>query len=888
MIQSSDKKMPANDWRKRYSDNAMLQTVLHYIAFTIENGTPTSRRSSIMCAISNSFATISLNSLSENTALNSLSFAKTTTEYREALLFIIYLCESGFCTGERIQRLVDFKSYIKSTAISLDKITFLLNDKHYDQYQASPLKQKWNTRKGPDAYFLRLMDGCTSDSDDFGIIEEYFYEYKASFSGPAEVYIMNATAFRCAVTALLGHSAITSLTSSEVFDAIVRLENEYSKQTCSNAVHSMFKLLENLCVRGLITDPRIAVLADVSSKYSNLYITQAKDILSFEHPEYWCLYSYNIRHESLSLRYINISCPEVRNALSEFLSSYGHTDGELNWLCQDFETSFPHRIEGFHSFDFESYKAQLKYFNTGKRPKCNAQSMLTAFYIYIYQNYNTDLFRHNHIPNEILLRRDIVVLINAGYSVEVYNPLEDVPKSDKWILCYHDSRNDKTISTKAIDFTETMFPVYRSWIKQYIWNADVKVQTKLHPYPLLREALNYIYKIKTGKVRSFLAEPSDDYMIFSVSEINAYRNNILNTQDNNCTRNHHIYAFRNLLRFLSDNKIGVVESTVFYNLTHPVENNSNNSNPLSDDDLCALVKVLKRHAEEDYLSAIYYGIFYLALETEFREKTILSLPKDCLKETVKKGEYVLVTDTKTSAEELQEQPITAYVAKEVKELLALTDSFRQNCTNTSLSSRLIIIPALKTGMYRKVYGRVVNKYLASCCEEAGLKRYTMANLRDTHMTNVERYRIKESLSEMEQSVLSGHRSSKTDDKYYVNLDIREMLESVHGVIIGNVDLSGEILVDIDPQIATNDNEVSNGCGYCKSPTCNVMSCLDCLMCHDFVTTPDRLPFFESQLQMIDNLIEKATIPHDKEDFVSIKRLLLKYIEAILTKKEEGK
>ena len=61
--------------------------------------------------------------------------------------------------------------------------------------------------------------------------------------------------------------------------------------------------------------------------------------------------------------------------------------------------------------------------------------------------------------------------------------------------------------------------------------------------------------------------------------------------------------------------------------------------------------------------------------------------------------------------------------------------------------------------------------------------------------------------------------------------------------------------------------------------------LDCPLCKNFVTTISRLPYFEEQVRILDKKIEVATVPHDKEDLVNIKRLMLRYIEEILKKKE---
>ena len=57
------------------------------------------------------------------------------------------------------------------------------------------------------------------------------------------------------------------------------------------------------------------------------------------------------------------------------------------------------------------------------------------------------------------------------------------------------------------------------------------------------------------------------------------------------------------------------------------------------------------------------------------------------------------------------------------------------------------------------------------------------------------------------------------------------------------------------------------------------------MCKDFVTTPDRLPYFKERIKSLDEKILNASIPHDKEDLVAVKRLHVGFIEALLNLKE---
>ena len=162
---------------------------------------------------------------------------------------------------------------------------------------------------------------------------------------------------------------------------------------------------------------------------------------------------------------------------------------------------------------------------------------------------------------------------------------------------------------------------------------------------------------------------------------------------------------------------------------------------------------MKKKAEGNVLYGIYYSVFYIALETSFRSSQIVELTKDCVVETAKKGEYVLYSGTKTSAGEYIEQPITTYVEREIREILKLTEEYRQNCTDTSLANKLFIVPGNKSGVYRELSTHKFNAYLRGCCNEAGIPEYTLENLRDTHKTKAEEYVIRNSLSEMHQGLL---------------------------------------------------------------------------------------------------------------------------------------
>lgn len=462
--------------------------------------------------------------------------------------------------------------------------------------------------------------------------------------------------------------------------------------------------------------------------------------------------------------------------------------------------------------------------------------------------------------------------------------MEKTPECDKWLFCYKKSENSSIYEIDAVDFTRILSKTYRSWVKHYIWKEDVKVHSKLDPLPMFVKAFNYVHDIKTGAALNVFATSGDETK-FDVRDAMAYKNYILEAYENNRTRNAHIYSIRNLLRHVFRNNLGDIDAGVFYTLNHTVDQTYDNTCPIPNSELSQLSALIKEKASSDPLADMYSSIFFIALETEFRGSQIVSLPKNCLRETAKNGEYVVVSETKTSAGELVEQPISAYVEREIRHVMQITNIYREKCTNTRLKNHLFIVPGAKRNTFKPLSKVKFNSFLKACCSELALPLYTLENLRDTHMTKAEEFKIRNQLSDIEQSVLTGHSSTVVDDIHYVKLDIREMLETLHGTIIGDVQLDGKIYSSLDSSITNSENEVSNSCGWCKSSSCNVMVNLDCPMCKNFVTTISRLPYFEEQVKILDKKIVAASIPHDKEDLVNIKRLMLRYIEEILKKKE---
>lgn len=591
---------------------------------------------------------------------------------------------------------------------------------------------------------------------------------------------------------------------------------------------------------------------------------------------------------SKEIHYIPNIKEEILAILMIFLANHNTTKyTKKKYFSKHFRESLGLlSLKSVYDFNYTSLQEQISFF---LRKEPESLSILVSFYLYIFNNYNGDLFKDaENFHVDVLQRQFITREIVEGYEFVPYSQYETYPSHDKWIFYYPGLEGSNLSVNKnassTIDFTTIHHPDYRELIKYYLWNDTVAISTRIKNFQYFRSFVNFIYDIKTGNQLSYFSRKSDDFTI-NANDIIAYKNYIMATQQNHVTRNHFIYDVRKVLVFLdAHNKIELDKASL-YHLSHSAYHSPNTAQTISNDGLEKISQLMKSNAELSLINSIYYAIFYILLETEFRVSQVLTLEEDCVFETYKSNQYVIKSTTKRSPKDKQEQPITIYVKRQLDEIKKMTEEFRNSCQRKGIKKYLFIVPSSRKNMYKMISRDDFNIYLKKCCKELGIPEYTSSNLRDTHMTKTEEYAIRNSITDSEQSVLTGHLSPNTTSSHYIDTEIRDLLESVHGIIIGNTTIDGKIL-PLKPNNLSDSDIVSNKCGYCSSATCDNFSYLDCMLCKSFVTCIDRIPYFEEQLQVIDYKMHQSTVPHDLEDLRNIKVLLATYLKKLLVLKKE--
>ena len=110
---------------------------------------------------------------------------------------------------------------------------------------------------------------------------------------------------------------------------------------------------------------------------------------------------------------------------------------------------------------------------------------------------------------------------------------------------------------------------------------------------------------------------------------------------------------------------------------------------------------------------------------------------------------------------------------------------------------------------------------------------------------------------------------KSRDDYFKAL-YQVMLEDVQVNPIGKV-------VEKMPEQAQELSEREGGCGRCRAGNCLFKSILPCITCENFVTTVEYEPFFKRMIAYIDEQMEDATYPHDREDLVTMKEVYVSFL-----------
>lgn len=853
------------------------------------------------------FGNIKLNEISLPFILEVLTSTHITDfESRDIMRFLIFLLEDEYVKDDILFRLTLFKGKKVNkgkrnihidliTKLTSSKIIKILTCQNFQEYIDSGTLFKRNNegkQLGLQLFLIELPEKLNIDSEIYEYLLNYFEDIKLNTTLDVVTKLAQARAF-VDIFKFFQNMAFKDITREYLYNVLKANEEIMISKKGRNTVNQLHKVVLSMISRQLIKDNKLCHLVNLDL---NGFSTETfLNILGKQNMDRYVQIPCPIKCKMNSLYFIDIQSNEVRKAFIEFALTCSDRYGFVR-VCEEFDASLgDYSIERIEDLDFNSYKAQLLYFSKydEKLEKTLSYTApITAFYLFIKQNYNGKIFEKSSVDSNILQRARIGQEILDGYKPIRYNTHERVPNTDKWLLCYSGLETDNMTelrsitSSTLIDFTQVESETYRNFCKHFLWYYNSGLNTNMKRLRLTIVFCNYIFDLKSGKVLCLGVAPTRDERI-TMDEVIAFKYYIMDIKNGNATIQGYIFAASTFLKHISDHNFMNVENGIFWHLKNIPNPDKGTANAMSDADLNKVSALMKKKACESIFNELCFYILYLAMHTPFRSSHIIAWKVSAISDTVKEGQFRTYSRVKTSDGQKMPIPITLRIKRVIDKAKKVTAQYRQECKNEKVKEFVFIGKGKKNGTYSNLAPGSFNSYFKKCCEEVGVDpQYTFANLRDTRMSKAEVEVAKKGYSDMEQMALTQHRDPNSINNYS-DIDIRECLEAVYQIFIGNVDVRGTVVKTISKDIATEEQSVSEGCGYCGTEICDNYSYLDCLMCKHFWTSPEQIPFFQEQIKICDKKIAEATNNHDKEDFQTIKRLMVAYLEKLILIKEEA-
>ena len=590
--------------------------------------------------------------------------------------------------------------------------------------------------------------------------------------------------------------------------------------------------------------------------------------------------------------YLKSSNPYIKAEILDFLEDERmHNRWHRRAIIESFEISFGDLASGIRSYaDFtditfwEQINYYKKVFSASAKEYKNSIKAVCCFYRWLVNKYTEHPFFNSafSMTKSLLFSSEITRLIGEGYYFMTYNPHAEIADHKK--ICFI-LRNMNHISTNMTseDYTLLDLSGLQSWKYRKavlgFFNSATSISA-IHgssQFTYVIDSLEFIEKLKAaGKY------PNPDPGFFTTQEAVLIRNYCNEKSMKLSTKNNWIGAVRRFLQWCERNHVLTFEPTFFDYLRQYEEPSKTSGHSIPDGDLARISCYLHDHASESAKMRLTETVFHLALQTEFRISQILHLTPDCIRPSLKSGEYVVHSNSKSSHGTKNDYVITEATFRLLMDTVEFTEPLRASCNIEALKDYIFIYRGRNKSICH-YSPTTLRDCLKAACEALGLqKNYSASDLRDTHMTKALEYIIRSGKSDLEMGLLSRHRHLDTTKNHYIELELEKMLEATYGITIGSTGINAASnIVDKIPSTAqSSENDVEYGCGKCTASECVLKTSLPCMVCKYFVTTVDYAPFFIQAIENIDQMIKASKTRHDAEDLVVIKNLYGAYLEAI--------
>ena len=492
--------------------------------------------------------------------------------------------------------------------------------------------------------------------------------------------------------------------------------------------------------------------------------------------------------------------------------------------------------------------------------------------------------------------------MDKGYILTFLNPHDPVPLYDNWMVAPNGFENF-TISKKSHQYAPISFSFIadqklKRAFKHWYWFSPITIFSKDKSYYELKTFIEFLDKKISDYSNGIDFNPRKYDVI--LADILEYKNTLQSRYCNRMNYNKAISKIKKFLEFETLNNKLVVDISVFKILVL-TKKPSSMGKPIIKEDFNRIVdRYYEMEIEGDLYNRLMLYIMYLCATTNLRLSEVLGLERNCLDETMKKGQFVIrfkpADDDngnsnnnlnllrKGGSGEYKDEDIDEYTTKMIRKAIAETRIF-SDIADDALRKYIFLYSSTRKTI-KTITPDEVSRYFSKIKNSLGLKDkgYTFYNLRDTFMTNIYDIGKKKNLSIDKIHIATGHTDMRTTIKHYRDSDVRDYLEAFWGVSLGGIDVVGSIEENFKScNIDCKDEKeamVSDKCGYCRTKGCSGEIRIDCLICNNFITTIDNLASWNLSLERLDKQINEASRDHDIEHLLKKKHIIVAYIEKV--------
>ena len=555
----------------------------------------------------------------------------------------------------------------------------------------------------------------------------------------------------------------------------------------------------------------------------------------------------------------------------------------INFLYESFK-NIPYSICEPKDFTEKVFWEQIKYarnrYNQSK-DRLYAFRSIVEFYKYLIYDYpDFHLFENckTIYPNLITNKSFVEKWIKNGYRFIVFATGVKYNGNDNIIFIVRGmdrlSSRLKSVDYIHINLSNIKSSLYRELVFKYVTSTASRLIN--YSPTLFSKTLNFITELKKSNNYSNGAE-----LYLSCHEASLVLDYIRSCY-NASTRRHFIGTFRAFVSWCCSEKYLSVEESFFTELVvHIYQKQKSSIGNIDDETTDILLKASKKKVEENperYLA--FDSVLRLMMQTNIRISSICSLKKNCITQNIKPGKYTITYVTKTSnGDNTDSTTITAADKTILDKMIELAEERLYPEVTFPMNEMIFLYRSLKS----KRTIRVVDKFsfrlfLHSLGKADDSVKYSALNLRKTYMTHAKDHVIRNKKSDAEYKALTKHSQTSITDKHYVKLNIEEYFETLYEVETDKVVVKVENNVTRNvPHNTETVGDRTHKCGVCRVSHCQLLNALPCFVCQYFITSPEFLPVFKQMVEDINKRVIKASVPHDKEDLISVKEVLVKYI-----------